>query len=486
MRGHHEQDAALKAFIGARTQDLHHDAFQLTARQDAAEQLVVAVLTDLRRQGIDLSRAGATAHLRMVQLAAKSDTPTEVPGNAHLPERFRPLTRLSPRQRAVLLLQAVAGYDDRAVSRALQLSSRATTELLRSIPYGTLPNQTNELRSLLEDFGDLATSPSATTTIQDVFSAPGAPRRPWWTYAAAFLVIALTATCVVVTQGWHKDWLTTPDGLNHAHGTHFPAYSRGYQLVDIREMAPGIAQDVTTGAAGAVALPCGVVDPTVRLSVQSAASEGDEGDSCPRSATRARLTLVKGRASAMVLGGKGHEEPIAVYRKIPLSEYPVATNNFEVQHDLTLGAARKAAAGGRTPADATKRPVLTLRGTAVHHNGTFTGTLRLPPGGGELDSPQAHTVGLLSPTTSGRYRVDVDHGPAVTSCGEPQPPTYEYYRGCLLLDHHVPQLEYLQDVSTDFDTVQVQVIVKGARGPWTLQIAADTYDSFDTGTGSTD
>lgn len=479
----------LTAFISARTQDLHHDAYQLTASQDSAERLVVAVLFDLQRERLDLSRAGTIAHLRMVQLAARDNTPTQTAGDPQLPKRFRPLVRLSPRQRAVLLLQVVAGYDDRAISRALQLSSRVTTETLRSIPYDGLPGDTmhtGELRSLLEDFGDLATSPSATTTIQDVHAVPSAPRRPWWTYAAAILVIAATASCVVVTQGWHKDWLQTPDGLNQTHGTHFPTYTQGYQLADIRDMTPGIAQNVTTGAAGAVALPCGVVDPTVRLSVQSDASGRVEGDSCPTSATRARLTSVTGRASAMVLGGTRHEYPIAVYRKIPLSEYPVATKDFEVQHDLTLNAVRKEVAAGDGPSNPTKRPVLTLHGTAAHPNGTFTGRLRLPHFDNPLEAPLIHAIGLLSPTTTGRFRVNIDTIRPKTSCGEPGPmvsgpgqPAEE----CSLVDRQVPQVKYLQDVVPDADWIPVEITVKNASGPWTLQVVADTYDGP---VGSTD
>ncbi|HWC22609.1 MAG TPA: hypothetical protein VG502_09945 [Flexivirga sp.] len=487
MRGREEQDAGLRAFISARTQDLHHDAYQLTAGQESAERLVVAVLSDLRRQHVDLSRAGAIAFLQMARIAARDDRPTADTGDPPPPERFRPLVRLSPRQRAALLLQVVAGYDERAITRALQLSSRTTTDTLRSIPYTQLPRQPGELRSLLEDFGDLATSPSATTTIHDIDATPPAPRRPWWTYVASLLVIALTVTCVIVTQGWHNDWLRTPDGLNHAHGTHFPTYLQGYQLVDIRDMVPGIAQDVTTGARGAVALPCGVVDPTVRLSVQSAASERDEGDSCPQSATRARLTQVEGRASAMVLGGTRDTEPIAVYRKIPLSEYPVATKDFEVQHDLTLNKVRREAAGNTRPQDASEHPVLTLRGTASHHNGTFRGRLLLPADSrSDLGRPLVHAVGLLSPTTTGQFRVRIEGVPPTTSCGEREGLTERspaFVTECSFVDRQVPQVKYLHVVATNLGWVPVEIVVRNARGPWVLEVVADT-DRI--GAGSTD
>lgn len=478
MRGHHEQDAALRAFIGARTQELHRGAYQLTADQESAERLVVAVLTELGRERFDLSRAGAAAHLRMVRLAARDAIPTGTGGDRRVPERFRVVGRLSPRQRAALVLQTVAGYDDKAIARTLQLSPRATSETLHSIPYPELPDRPGELRSLLEDFGDLAHVPHPATTIEDVHTAPSGPQRPWWTFAAAFLVLALSATSIVVAQGWHKDWLRTPDGLNHAHGTHFPTYAQGYKLVDIRDMVPGIAQNVTTGPAGAVALPCGVVESTVRLSVQSAASDGEEGDSCPTSATHARLTEVTGRASAMVLGGNRHDYPIAVYRRIPLSEYPVATSNFDVEHDLTLTAVRAQAAGNKTPPGAGKRTVLTLHGTAAHPNGTFTGRLRLPHFDDPVNAPMLHAVGLLSPTTTGTFRVQVAQTPPPTSCDEPGavvprrkiPPAE-----CSLLDRRVPQVTYLLDIAPDQGWRPVTITVEHARGPWTLQFVVDSY-----------
>ncbi|WP_446664077.1 hypothetical protein [Flexivirga sp. B27] len=486
MWGREQQDEQLEEFIAARTQDLHHDAFQLTASQESAERLVVAVLADLRRQRVDLSRAGATAHLRMVQRAATDDRPTALTDDQSPAARFLPIARLSPRQRAVLLLQVVAGYDDRSISRALQLSSRTVKETVRSIPYDDLlspPSRPNELRSLLEAFGDLATFPDAATTMRQVHTAKTTARRPWWTYVAALLVIAMTATTFVVTGRWHDDWLRTPDGLNHAHGTHFPTYIQGYQLADIRDMTPGIAQDVTTGPAGAVALPCDVVGPMVRLSVQSNASSDTVGDSCLEPGPRTRLIDVEGRASAMVLGRTRDEFPVGLYRQVPLSEYPIATKDFNVQHDLTLDMLRGEAASDKRPQDASERVVLTLRGTKSHHNGTFKGRLLLPPSKGDGPPPEAQVVALLSPTTTGRFRVRIDGVPPGTSCGrhstltDRQPKIPE----CVLVDHQVPQVTYFRPVAGIDNWLPVEVTVKDAHGPWTLQVVAVAYEDGSTG-----
>lgn len=489
MRGHQGQDDGLKAFISARTQDLHRSAYQLTASQESAERLVVAVLTDLHRDRVDLSRADAVAYLRMTELAGRDDRPTQTADLAQLPTRFHVLARLSPRQRAALVLRVIAGYDDRAIGRTLHLSSRATAETLHSIPYDELPSvrdRPGELRSLLEDFGDLATAPSASTTLADVRAVPPTPRRPWWTYAAAFLVIALTATSVIVTQGWHKDWLKTPDGLNHAHGTHFPTYTQGYRLVTIEDIRPGLRRTISAGTSGALALPCGTVGPDVHLSVLNDANGSYNEDYCPRLSTRPRLTPVAGKTSATVVGGDRASYAVAVYRKLPRNEYPVATKDFEVQHDLTLNAVRKEVAARDARSGSPKRPVLTMHGTAAHPNGTFKGKLRLPHFDNPLAAPMLRAAGLLSPTTTGEFRVQIGQTPPTTACGEPRPMEAgpaPRVKECSLVDRQVPQVKYQKDVLPDGDWIPVEITVKNASGPWTLQVVADTYG---VGSGSSD
>lgn len=461
--------------MSARTAELHRAAYLLTADQERAERLVQVTVERLRRDRTPLGQAGTVARHHMARRAATATEPSNAgDGGSPADQQHATIAGMPPRQRAVLMLRILDRYDERSTARELGISTGAvaTAEAEAGRILG-IAIDSDQCRTALVDFADRATWPDPAATLAGSARAKESARRPWWTYVAALVVVALTVTTVVVTQGWHKDWLRTPDGLNDAHGTHFPSYIQGYKLVTVREAVPGIAQNVTTGKEGAVALPCDVIEPSVRLSVQSEGSDGYEGDSCLDSNLPARLTRVEGRASAIVLGTRRHAYPIAVYTKIPRSEYPVATTDFDVQHNLTLTDARKEAHGGKAPSAAGERPVLTLHGTAAHHNGTFTGTLRLPPA--ESDLPQVNAVGLLSPTTTGRFRVRIDDLPPTTSCGQPRPPSTDHLLGCSLLDHRVPQITYLQDLPGASDTVQVQIVVKDARGPWTLQVVAGTY-----------
>lgn len=478
MRGREGQDDELEGFIAARNQDLHHDAYQLAAAQVSAEQLVATVLADMRREHLDLTRAGADARLRMARTAARNDSATETDGS-RLPERFHTLARLSPRQRAVLVLQVIDNYDERETARALRLSTRTVTSALRSIPYDDLPGappHTGELRSLLEDFGDLATSPSASTTLADVRAVPPPPRRPWWTYVATFLVVVLTVTTVVITQQWHKDWLQTPNGLNHAHGTHFPAYAKGYRLVGVRDVEPGPAETIDVGARGALVIECadGQKDDTAIARMASEIA-GTYTAACSAPG-EAHLTPGTGETLLAIDDFHRKEWPVATYRKLSWGEYPVVTSGFTVQTDKTLrDVGAPVTSNGSPMRPSVSGPVLTLRSHPGHLNGTFTGTLTVPP---EVFGTELDVAGLLSPSSTGRYRIVIDHSSPWTTCGATDVVRYTNSRDrwCELYERKVPQITFFQPAPVGDDrTYPVTITVEHALRPWELQVVASRY-----------
>lgn len=481
MPGHDRHDDELEEFIAARTQDLHHDAYQLTAAQQPAEELVIAVLAGMRREHIDLAQAGSAARLRMAQACARDDAPTQDSDVAQLPARFRTLAGISPRQRAALVLRVIDGYDDRETARALHLSTRAATEALDSVPYDELPGTTphsGELRSLLEDFGDLASSPSASATLTDIRAVPPPPRRPWWTYVAAFLVIILTVATLVLTQHWHDDWLRTPEGLNHTHGTHFPAYTQGYQLVAIHDVAPGPAVPLDSGSQDAVAIEC-AKDEQDQTSIARISSQliGNFESSCSAVGGRQHLTPVMGETSLAIDDFSRKHWPVAVYRKLPWSRYPVARTDFTVEHDQTLVNLRPTNSHGDPIRPVVAGRVLTLRGTAAQPNGIFTGTISVSAA---RDSTVPVFAALLSPTTTGQFQLLVGRQSPVTNCGSPDQVFYagrQDYKTCSLVDAQVPQVQYNDwgGFSGAGRALTVRFTVKHALGPWTLQLVYDVY-----------
>lgn len=480
MPGYDRRDDELEEFIAARTQDLHHDAYQLTAAQQPAEELVIAVLAGMRRERIDLAQAGSAARLRMAQACARDNAPTQDSDVAQLPARFRTLAGLSPRQRAALVLRVVDGYDDRETARALHLTTRATTEALDSVPYDELPGTTphsGELRSLLEEFGDLASSPGASATLTDIRAVPPPPRRPWWTYVAAVLVITLTVATLVLTQHWHDDWLRTPQGLNHAHGTHFPAYTQGYQLVAIHDVAPGPAVPLDSGSQDAVAIEC-AKDEQDQTSIARISSQliGNFESSCSAVGGRQHLTPVMGETSLAIDDFSRRQWPVAVYRKLPWSRYPVARTRFTVEHDKTVLGGRPKANDGNPISPVTPGKILTLHGAAAHPNGTFTTTVALPRGS---DSTMPVLSALLSPTTTGQFQLLVGGQSPVTNCGSPDQVFYagrQDYKTCSLVDRQVPQVEYSWvEIPKTGTNMTVRLTVKHALGPWTLQLLVDRY-----------
>lgn len=471
MRG--RSDDELAQFVTARTQDLHHDAYVLTASQRDAERLVALTIAQLSREHADFTQGATIALSRMARTAARSPAPA--PGDqTDLPPRFGPLATLRPLQRAVLLLEVGHGYDRHSVARALQLSARDVEQAYAAIPPALTDTDPAALRSLLQDFGDLAETPDPATTLAATRAIPQPPRRPWWTYAAAALVIALTVTTVGVTQTWHHDWLRTAAGLNHTHGTHYPAYTQGYKLVGIQDVAPGPIETVHAGSNDAMALQCA----TNAVITVSSGIMGDYQGGCSSPTGKPTLTPVIGDAAVSINDFSRKTWPVALYRATPWSEYPVATGGFVVQHDETLSKLRHVSADGY----ASVKPlvsgaVLTLRGDRDHPNGVFEAQLRVPAG-----RPASVLVltGLLSPTSTGRYSLLVDNTRQWSSCGSasivhyaPGPDAFT----CSIFDRHVPQLSFSNwgVASPESRSVAVRVTVRNARGPWTLQLAYDRY-----------
>ena len=371
------RDDELEQFVAARTQDLHHDAYLLTASQDESEQLVVLVLAELSRERIDLSQAAFTARHRMARAAARADVRAD--DRDGVPCRFRPLAALTSRQRAILLLEALDGHDLHSAGRTLQLSPRQVQESYAAIPPDLADADPADLRRLLDDFGDLAESPEVTTTLAHIRAAPPPSRRPWWSYAAAALVVVLTLSSVWITQTWHHEWLRTAAGLNHTHGTHFPAYTQGYQLIDVRDVTPGPVATLNLRAEDAVVVGCakGQADQTTIARVTSGIS-GLFMLSCSTVGSRQHLTPVIGDTVLVIDDFSRKHWPVGVYRKVSWDEYPVAQSDFIVQHSEKLSDQQPADSRGVPIEPAVRGHVLTLHGTQRDPNGTFHGTLTVP------------------------------------------------------------------------------------------------------------
>jgi DNA-directed RNA polymerase specialized sigma subunit, sigma24 homolog len=482
MRVRDHQDGQLEEFIAARTQDLHHDAYQFTAAQQPAEELVIAVLAAMRREQIDMAQAGSTARLRMAKASVRDNTPTQDSDASQLAAQFRPLARLSPRQRAVLALQVVDNYDERETSRVLRMTTRAVTDTIRSIPYDELPGaspHSGELRSLLEDFGDLATAPSASTTLADVRAVPPPPRRPWWTYVAALLVIALTVGTIVISQSRYEEWAHSPKGLNHIHGTHFPAYTEGYKLVAIHDVKPGPPAEFSVDGSGAVTMNCADLRPGLGISSSSELNSGTYFNAaCSAKAQQPQLIPAGGQTSVSINDSSRPSWPVAVYRKVSWEDYPVATGHFVVARDKTVDALRRQTGrNGQRITPLAAGTVLTMRGPAGSPNGTFRGQLELPASAGatELD-----ITGLLSPTTTGRFRVRLNGQAPWMNCASSNVTRMTLHPDdwCGLYDRHIPQVDFSTvDASSTLRTrrITVELSVQHARGPWTLQVVADRY-----------
>ncbi|MBB2892442.1 hypothetical protein [Flexivirga oryzae] len=168
--------------------------------------------------------------------------------------------------------------------------------------------------------------------------------------------------------------------------------------------------------------------------------------------------------------------PVATYRKLAWGEYPVAESNFTVEHDQTLHDVAAPATGMGRPVEPTvSGPVLTIRSHPGKLNGTFSGTLTVPP---EAFNTELEVAGLLSPTTTGRYRILVDHSSPWSTCGAHNVVVYtdSNERWCELYDRAIPQVSFLESAPLGAQrTIPIRITVQHAIGPWQLQVVAGRY-----------
>jgi len=473
MRVRAEDD--LEEFVTVRSQDLHHDGYLLTADQDRAEQLVAQVLAGLARDRVDLSQATTTARLRMAQAAAHADAPP-TGDRTDLPARFRALAALTARQRAILTMEAVVGHTLRSAARALRLPPRDLESAYAAIPAELADQDPADLRRLLEDFGDLAESPDPATTLAAMRAVPPPPPRPWWSYAAAAVVVAVTVSSLWATQTWHDNWLQTAAGLNHSHGTHYPAYTQGYKLVDIHDIAPGPGEALSIDGNGAIMIACAHGESS--SSAIGRVSSGLIGDYAAHCSTPqvANLTPVSGETLLAIDDFTRAKWPVATYKKLSWDEYPVADSDFEVEHDLTLhDVAAPVSEDGTRIEPTVSGPVLTIRSQPGKLNGTFGGTLTLPR---HAFNTEPEVSGLLSPTTTGRFRIMVDFSSPWSTCGTPGVVIYNRSndRWCEFYDRTIPQASFQQPGPVgDQKTIPIRITVQHARGSWQLQVVAGRY-----------
>lgn len=107
-------------------------------------------------------------------------------------------------------------------------------------------------------------------------------------------------------------------------------------------------------------------------------------------------------------------------------------------------------------------------------NGVFTGTVKKPAA---ARGTTLFLSGLLLPTTTGQYKVEVD-GQAVTDCSY----TAQDSTWCRFYDRDIRPVPLSPIFGTDtFDSarpgpVKVRVVVRDALGPWKLQLRYDRYD----------
>lgn len=458
-------------FVAARTAELHRTAYLLTADQDRAERLVAAIVAGLRRDRAALGQAGTAARQHMARLAAGA---TEAGGSAtpvmQTEERFTALWRLSPRQRAVLLLRSLERYDDRSTARELVLPANAVS--LAEAEAGQalgLPPDSDRCRALLTDFAQQATWPEPAVTLAAA-QTTRSRRRSRGRYAAAAAVLAITAAAPISSQVAHDRWLHTPAGINALHGTHFRAYVQGYKLVDVHRVPAGARRPVDVSSGQVIALGCDRLDPTSQAGwPRIRDADGLQAYPCAKE-TSHRFYLFSPHGTAMVSAPHGGHQAITVasYQPVPWNRYPVVTGHFEVEHDRKLDLSSPDS--DTTPIRAGR--TRTLRGT----NGTFMTTVQLPP---PAKNTELVMNALLSPSTTGQYKVTID-GDVLSDCA---PIGASSDGWCRLYDRYVPQLPFgsMSMVGSPSDpdssprTATVRVQVRDALGPWKLQVRYDRY-----------
>lgn len=469
MRGHANDDDELIDFVAARTAELHRTAYLLTADQDRAERLVESVVGDLRRQGFDSGQGETTARHRMARMAGAVVIRTS-PAEENT-DPTQAIAMLSPRERAVLMLRCLDGYDPRSAAGELGLPrskiAMAEESACQSIGFDVSDTR---IRAALTDFAEQATWPDPDTTWSRSAGVRPPRRHSRRRYVAVATILALTVAAPVGSQLQHDRWLRTPAGINASHGTHFRAYTQGYKLVDVQRVPVGSTRTLRLPADDAVVLEC----PKVKSPADEARAPvvGDGQDTYPAWCNDSADDLYELMPATSVLSV--HARPlggrpvyVADYRPVSWNDYPVATGNFRVENDMTL--LELAQGISQTPPVRTGQ-TLTMHGT----NGVFNATVQRPSGASNTSLLLSM---LLSPTTTGWYRVTVD-GQSMTECGVVSQSDW-----CRIYDAYVPQISqsWTQDAGGAFTPeassgpAEVTVEVRHALGPWKLQMRYDRF-----------
>lgn len=477
MRGQRADESELADFVAARTAELHRAAYLLTADQDRAERLVEAAVDRLRRDRTPLGQAGTVARHHMARLAAAATEPGEVVDNeASSPtdERRAAIAGMSPRQRAVLMLRCLDRFDERSTARELGISSSAAaaaeSEATSALGMAT---DSDLCRTALTDFAEQATWPDAVVTVAAAAQVTPPRRRSRRRYVAAAIVLVVGAAAAIASQAQHDRWLRTPAGINATHGTHFHAYTQGFKLIGVQRVPVGTTRALVTSDGEAIALGC----EHLSFKNQSAlprvtwGGESQVYGCAKQTADRYFLFLPNYGSSVTAPKDGDNEITVARYEPVPWDRYPVAQDHFKVEHDIPLN--RNARMNYADPPVRAGKTV-TIRGT----NGTFTGTVKIPA---PAKNTELFMSGLLSPTTTGQYKIEVD-GSAVSDCAIIGTTSDTQGGWCRLHDRYVPQvpLSNLWGVGDPGDaagkgSAKVKVDVRDALGPWKLEIRYDRY-----------
>lgn len=476
MRGQRGNNDELADFVSARTAELHRAAYLLTADQDRAERLVAAAVDRLRRDRTPLGQAGNAARRYMARLAAAATEPSDPVGNepsSPSDELRAAIAGMSPRERAVLMLRSLDHLDERGAATELGISTNAVREAASAAGKTLgLPIDSEECRSALADFAERATWPDTATTMAAAQRTAPPQRRASWRYIAAAAVVVVGAAAPIASQVHHDRWSRSPEGINATHGTHFHAYVQGFKLVGVQRVPVGATRKLTTPDGEAIALGCD------HLSLQNQSewphirgTDGSEPYPCAKQ-TAERYFLLEPDTGASLLVPKAAPRAIDVarYKPVPWNRYPVAKDHFTVEHDIKLD--RNARLNFGSPPVRSGR-TLTMHGT----NGTFMGKVTIPP---PAKNTRSFLSGLLSPTTTGQFKVEIDGIPA-TDCtlGGSSNATNDGW--CRLHDRYVPQIPLLFESDSgeggiaDERPARVKVQVRDALGPWTFQIRYERY-----------
>lgn len=478
MRGRPADESELAQFVSARTAELHRTAYLLTGDQDRAERLVATAVDRLRRDGTPLSQAGGAARSYMAHLAAAATEPIGTSADdAPLPadERRAAIAGMSPRQRAVLMLRSLDRLDERSTARELGIPSTAVAgaETEASSALGAATDSV-QCRTALNDFAERATWPNPSATLVAAAHVSPPRRHSRRRYVAVAAVLVIGAAAPIAAQVQHDRWLRTPEGINASHGTHFHAYTQGFKLVGVQRIPANTSRAVvSTSAREAIALGCAHFTTTSQAGwprIDDGAGDGPEPFACAQQSAKRYFLRAAAGKTIVTATRAGHQEiAVARYESVAWDRYPVAQKDFEIQEDQTLSSLLKNRVGPQ-PAAASGRTV-TMTGT----NGVFTGRVRLPA---PADGTELYLTGLLSPTSTGRYKITVD-GERQLHCGalNDDPDTW-----CELGDHYVPQLPIYSGWSATAPgpasrrgSAVVRVEARDAHGPWKLQLQYSRY-----------